>query len=76
MQNIESFSSQQKHAVLSNLLCRDGVELEYNGIDLPNGVVPPTIIKGRIKEVRDSTFVFVFENAEEAVLIISEVIGV
>ena len=76
MQNIEHFSLQQKRADLSNLQCRDGVELEYNGLDLPNGVVPPTIIKGKIREVRESTFVFTFENGEEATLAISEVIAI
>ena len=76
MQNLETFSLLQKHEVLSNLLCRDGIALEYNGTDLPSGVVPPTIIEGRIKEVRDSTFVFEFRDGTQGVLSISEVIGI
>ena len=75
MQNLETFSPLKKHEVLSNLLCRD-IALEYNGTDLPSGVVPPTIIEGKIKEVLDTTFIFEFKDGTQAVLSITEVIGI
>lgn len=57
IQNIENYSEGAKYSVLSDLLRKGRVEIEYDG-ELPNGVVPPVSIIGTVTFVGTKKFFF------------------
>ena len=57
LQNIEHYSEGAKYDVLCDLLCKEQVEIIYDG-ELPNGVVPPVSIIGTVTFVGTKRFSF------------------